>query len=247
MNVPGTSAATPSPRVQAGEWQAVVVSFAYFFCLLTAYYVMRPVREQLTAAVGSTQLPWFYAATFIATLALAPVFGGLVARFPRRVVVPAVYGFFIACLVAFIPLFTHQGLISPRALGMVFFVWVSVFNLFVVSVFWSFMSDIWSEAQARRLFPIVAIAGTLGAMTGPILTRALVDVIGVAPLLGVSAALAAPCSWGAGRGCMARAATTSSTRRPSAAACSMACAISSPRPSCARWRCCCCWPTASAP
>jgi len=189
MNVPGTSPATASPRVQPGEGQAVVVSFVYFFCVLTAYYVMRPVREQLSAAVGSTQLPWFYAATFVATLALAPVFGWLVARYPRRVVVPLVYGFFIACLLGFIPLFTQQGLLSPKALGMVFFVWVSVFNLFVVSVFWSFMSDIWSEDQARRLFPVIAVAGTLGAMSGPMLTRALVDVIGVAPLLGVSATL----------------------------------------------------------
>jgi AAA family ATP:ADP antiporter len=72
---------------------------------------------------------------------------------------------------------------------MLFFVWVSVFNLFVVSVFWSFMSDIWSSEQARRLFPIIAVAGTVGAVTGPALTRSLVGVIGVAPLLVVSAGL----------------------------------------------------------
>lgn len=185
-----TQHAAGSPRrIQMGEGRAVVLSFIYFFSVLTAYYVMRPVREQLTAAVGSTQLPLFYAATFVATLALAPAFGALVSRYPRRVVVPAVYVFFIACLIGFIPLFTQQGLLSPRALGIVFFVWVSVFNLFVVSVFWSFMADIWSEEQSRRLFPIIAIAGTAGAVTGPALTRGLVDVIGVAPLLGVSATL----------------------------------------------------------
>ncbi|QNP41233.1 NTP/NDP exchange transporter [Lysobacter solisilvae (ex Woo and Kim 2022)] len=189
-----TSAATapaPQSRVHAGEWRAVILSFAYFFCVLTAYYVMRPVREQLSAAVGSTQLPWFYAATFFTTLALAPVFGALVSRYPRRIVVPAVYLFFIACLIGFIPLFTQQGLLSPRVLGTVFFVWVSVFNLFVVSVFWSFMADIWSEEQSRRLFPVIAVAGTVGAVTGPLLTRTLVDVIGVAPLLAVSATLLA--------------------------------------------------------
>src|SRR3546814_17228251 len=74
-------------------------------------------------------------------------------------------------------------------LGIVFFVWVSVFNLFVVSVFWSFMSDIWSTEQARRLFPVIAGAGTLGAVAGPALTRTLVGVIGVAPRLVVSAIL----------------------------------------------------------
>ena len=175
--------------VHSGEWRAVVLSFVYFFCVLAAYYVIRPVREQLSAAVGSTQLPVFYAATFVVMLALAPVFGTLVARYPRRVVVPVVTLFFIACLLVFVPLFAFDGLLSAATLGAVFFVWVSVFNLFVVSVFWSFMSDIWDEAQSRRLFPIIALAGTAGAVTGPLLTRSLVDVIGVAPLLLVSAAL----------------------------------------------------------
>ncbi|MEP6635036.1 MAG: MFS transporter, partial [Luteimonas sp.] len=174
-------------RVRLGEWRAVAWSFLYFFCVLAAYYVMRPVREQLSAAVGSTQLPWFFAATLIATLALTPVFSWLVARWPRRVVIPVVYLFFIACLLAFVPLFVHPDLLGPRALGTVFFVWVSVFNLFVVSVFWSFMADIWNDEQARRLFPIIALGGTGGAIVGPMLTRQLVDLIGIAPLLVVSA------------------------------------------------------------
>lgn len=176
-------------RIEPGERQAAALSFLYFFCVLAAYYVIRPVREQLSAAVGSTQLPWFFAATFVATLALTPIFAWLASRWPRRIVVPVVYLFFIACLLAFVPLFTAQGLLSPRALGIVFFVWVSVFNLFVVSVFWSFMSDIWSEQQARRVFPLIATGGAIGAITGPVLTSALVGVLGVAPLLVVSVLL----------------------------------------------------------
>lgn len=176
-------------RVRDGEWTAVAWSFLYFFCVLSAYYVIRPVRDQLSAAVGSTQLPWFYAAVFVATLILTPVFAWLVGRYPRRIVVPAVYLFFIACLLGFIPLFTHEGLLSPRALGIVFFVWISVFNLFVVSVFWSFMADIWSDQQSRRLFPIIAVGGSLGSLLGPVMALSLVDVIGVAPLLVVSATL----------------------------------------------------------
>jgi AAA family ATP:ADP antiporter len=187
----------PPGRVHAGELRAVALSFAYFFCVLAAYYVVRPVREQLAAAVGSTQLPWFYAATFVATLALTPVFSALISRWPRPIVVPVVYAFFIACLLAFVPLFTMHGLLSPRALGIVFFVWVSVFNLFVVSVFWSFMADIWDQQQARRLFPVIALGGTAGAIIGPAITRSLVEVIGVAPLLLVSAALL-----GAAMGCV---------------------------------------------
>jgi AAA family ATP:ADP antiporter len=178
-----------SVRVRSGEFGALSVSFAYFFCVLAAYYMIRPVREQLSAAVGSTQLPWFYAATFLAMLALAPVFGALVSRYPRRIVVPLLNLVFIACLVGFVPLFTESGLLSPRALGVLFFVWVSVFNLFVVSVFWIFMTDIWSVQQARRLFPLIALAGTAGAVAGPMLTRSLVNIVGVAPLLLVSASL----------------------------------------------------------
>jgi AAA family ATP:ADP antiporter len=176
-------------RIEGGEWWAVALSFICFFCVLAAYYVIRPVREQLTAAVGSTQLPWFYLATFVATLLLTPVFAGLASKWPRRRLIPWVYLFFIGCQLAFVPAFTSFGSLSPRVLGIVFFVWVSVFNLFVVSVFWIFMSDIWSLAQSKRLFPVIAVAGTLGALAGPILTRSLVELVGIAPLLVVSAVL----------------------------------------------------------
>ena len=96
------------PAIQRHEWFAVAVAFVYFFCVLAAYYVIRPVRDQLSAAVGSTSLPIFYAATFVATLALTPFFGALVARFPRRKFVPIVYLFFIAGMIAFIPAFQMQ-------------------------------------------------------------------------------------------------------------------------------------------
>jgi AAA family ATP:ADP antiporter len=181
--------ATSIRRIEAGEPGATALSFAWFFCVLAAYYVLRPVREQLAAAVGSTRLPVFYAATFLATLALTPLFAWCAVRVPRRVLVPLVYGVFIACLVAFVPLFLKPGLLSPRALGAVFFVWVSVFNLFVVSLFWSVMADVWKPARARRLFPVIALGGTAGAICGPLLTSLLVGAIGVAPLLLVSAVL----------------------------------------------------------
>jgi AAA family ATP:ADP antiporter len=177
------------PAIQRHERFAVAIAFVYFFCVLAAYYVIRPVRDQLSAAVGSTALPIFYAATFAATLLLAPLFGALVARFPRRRFVPFVYVFFIAGMIAFIPLFQWQDAIGARLLGSVFFVWVSVFNLFVVAVFWSFMADLFDPEQAHRLFPVIALGGTLGAIAGPALTRALNALVGVSALLAVSAAL----------------------------------------------------------
>lgn len=191
MQVEQASGRIPDRRVQQGEWRAVAISFVCFFCVLAAYYVVRPVREQLSAAVGSAQLPWFYSATFVVTLALTPVFAALASHWPRSKLIPLVYLFFVVCQLAFIPFFAHPGLIDARILGIVFFVWVSVFNLFVVSVFWIFMSDIWSLQQSKRLFPIIAVAGSLGALAGPALTRWLVELIDVAPLLAVSATLLA--------------------------------------------------------
>ncbi|MGH8040661.1 MAG: NTP/NDP exchange transporter [Rudaea sp.] len=176
-------------RVERHEWPAVWLGFTYFFFVLASYYVIRPVRDQLSAAVGSIELPLFYSATFAATLALTPLFGALVARFRRRRFVPAVYLFCIAGTLAFVPLFRMQEEIGVRLLGTVFFVWGSVFNLFVVAVFWSFMADLFDAAQSRRLFPLIALGGPLGAIAGPLLTRDLVYHIGVSGLLTVSAAL----------------------------------------------------------
>ncbi len=168
---------------------ASIQAFLAFYLLLAAYFVLRPVRDQLGGAVGAAALPWFYAVTFVVTLALTPVFGGLAARLPRRRLLAWTYGFFAVCLLAFVPAFVAQARIGAFTLGVVFFVWVSVFNLFVVSLFWSFMADAFVSASARRLFPRIALGGTAGALTGPLLTSLLVGVTGVAPLLVVSAGL----------------------------------------------------------
>jgi AAA family ATP:ADP antiporter len=111
----------------------------------------------------------------------------LVARVPRRRLVGWSYSFFILCLLVFVPAFLAQDRIGARALGVVFFVWVSVFNLFVVSLFWSFMADIFSSGEARKAFSLIALGGMAGAIFGPLVTKFLVQLIGVAPLLLVSA------------------------------------------------------------
>ena len=183
---PRVTASSADPR---SELAASIRAFLAFFFLLAAYFVLRPVRDQLGGAVGAVALPWFYAATFATTLVLTPVFGGLAARLPRRRLLAWTYGFFVICLLAFAPAFAAQARIGAFALGVVFFVWVSVFNLFVVSLFWSFMADVFVSVSARRLFPRIALGGTAGALAGPLLTSLLVGVIGVAPLLVVSAGL----------------------------------------------------------
>lgn len=177
--------------IQRHEWPAVIVAFVYFFCVLAAYYVIRPVRDQLSAAVGSAELPFFYAIVFVVMLALTPLFGALVARFQRRHFVPVVYVLCVFVMLGFVPLFQMQDVLGTRTLGAVFFVWGSVFNLFVVAVFWSFMADLFDAGQAHRLFPVIALGGSLGAILGPLLTNRLVHLVGVPGLLVISAALLA--------------------------------------------------------
>lgn len=175
-------------NASADERTALTLATLAFFFIMAGYYIIRPVRDQLGGALGSQSLPFFYAIVFGVMLLLTPLFGWLVARFPRRRLLVWSYSFFIVCLLAFVPAFLAQERIGARVLGVVFYVWVSVFNLFVVSLFWSFMADIFASAQARRVFPLIALGGMGGAIFGPLLTKLLVHMLGVAPLLAVSAA-----------------------------------------------------------
>jgi len=176
-------------KVERFEVPALAWSFAYFFCLLSAYYILRPVRDEMGIQGGVQNLPWLFTATFFTMLAAVPLFGWITARYPRRVVLPAVYGFFIANLALFFFAFQVDEL-RPYV-ARVFFVWVSVFNLFVVSVFWSFMVDLFSDEQGKRLFGFIAAGGTSGAIAGPALTTGLATTLGPVNLLWVSAALLA--------------------------------------------------------
>ncbi|MEW5710578.1 MAG: MFS transporter [Pseudomonadota bacterium] len=168
------------------ERPAALLAGAYFFCLLCSYYVLRPVRDEMGIQGGVENLQWTFTATFAAMLAATPLFGWAVARIRLRRLVPAVYLFFAAHLIAF-----YLGLEggAPRELlARGFFVWVSVFNLFVVSVFWSFMADLFDSDQAKRLFGTIAAGGSLGAVTGPLLTVWLAQQLGPANLLLVACA-----------------------------------------------------------
>ena len=175
--------------VRRGEAPAAAWSFAYFFCVLASYYMLRPVREAFGAAAGVEGLPWLFTGTFLAMLAAVPVFGALAARFPRRTLLPVIYTFFIACILALFALL-RSGAAGPWAPA-AFFIWLSVFNLFVVSVFWSFMADVWHEEQARRLFGVIAAGGSAGALAGPAVTAYLAGRVGPVNLLPIAAVVLA--------------------------------------------------------
>jgi AAA family ATP:ADP antiporter len=154
--------ATPQERA-AALW-----SFAYFFALLAGYYVLRPLRDQMGIAGGVKNLPWLFTATFVTLLVAQPLYGALVARLPRARFIPIVYHFFAANLLVFWALLSFDA--ETAVVARVFFVWVSVFNLFAVAVFWSFMADLFTSEQGKRLFGFIGAGGTAGALLGPIIT-----------------------------------------------------------------------------
>ena len=153
------------------ELASALWSFGYFFALLAGYYVLRPLRDQMGIAGGTRALPWLFTATFVTLLAAQPVYGALVARLPRARFIPIVYHFFVLNLALFWVLMALG--IAPVIVARVFFVWVSVFNLFAVAVFWSFMADLFTSEQGKRLFGFIGAGGTAGALLGPTITIAL--------------------------------------------------------------------------
>lgn len=172
-------------NVQEHEKRILIVSFLYFFSLLCGYYMLRPIREEMGIQGGVENLHWLFTATFVSMLLIVPLFGWITARFRRRKFIPIAYGFIIANLLIFFVLFKSG--INYVWIARAFFVWASVINLFIVSVFWSFMTDIFSDEQAMRVFPFIAAGGTTGAIAGPAITGLLVRQIGAANLLPISA------------------------------------------------------------
>lgn len=173
--------------IEKGERRAVLLSFAYFFCLLCGYYIIRPVRDEMGVVGGVDNLQWLFTGTFVVMLLVMPVFGWVTSRFPRRLFLPWVYWFFIFNLLLFFALFRFTPAVNDLLVARVFFIWASVFNLFVVSVFWSFMADLFRDSQAKRLFPFIAAGGTAGAIVGPAITTVLAPLLGTGNLLLLSA------------------------------------------------------------
>ncbi|MEP7078720.1 MAG: MFS transporter [Chthoniobacterales bacterium] len=179
--------------VRPDELRALALAFAFNFVVLGSYYVVRPIRDDIGAAGGLDNLPWMYTGTLAAMLVANALFSAIVARMSRRKFIPIAYRFFIANLALFYLLMRTSPL--NVWVGRAFFVWVSVFNLFVVTVFWAFMTDIFNSDQGKRLFGFISVGGTLGGIVGGLFTAALVKKIGAVNLLIVSAAMLEAGAW----------------------------------------------------
>ena len=169
------------------DFRRLALSFSYFALLLASYYMVRPLRDALAAGSGAATIKYLSSMVFFVMLAVVPIFGAFVSRVSRVWLLPLTYGFFSLHLALFGTVF----LTDPDALwaGRAFYVWTTVFNLFVVSVFWSFMADIWREEEGRRVFGVIAAGGSFGGLCGPLLTHALLPNYGIAGVAFGAAAL----------------------------------------------------------
>ncbi len=185
----GLSLLRKAVDVRPNEVRALLLAGLFNFVILGSYYVIRPIRDDIAATSGAENLSWMFTGTLVVTLLANAAFAAIVARMPRRKFLPIAYRFFIVNLIVFYFLMRHTPPAQQNVwIGRAFFVWLSVFNLFVVTMFWAFMTDLFNSEQAKRLFAFIAVGGQLGAIAGPLLTVALVERLGAANLLLVAAA-----------------------------------------------------------
>ena len=163
--------------VEAFEVKAVLLSMFYFLFLFGSYSVIKPVRDAMGTVYGVKHLQELFTVTLIASLVFSPIYAGLASRMKLSTFLPWVYGFVAATILVFYALFV-SGRYQDRWIAAAFYVWVSTFNLLIISVFWTFMADIFSRAQAKRLFGFIAAGGTIGGIVGPAIATFLAKSVG---------------------------------------------------------------------
>lgn len=174
-------------RIEPNELKSALLSFAFVFVLMAAYFILRPVRNAMASNWTDAELSQLWTATFFFSLIAVSIYGGIIPRVKFRYLVPGVYAFFSLSFFAF-----YLGAVSsdrPAYVDMAFYVWLSVFSLFHLSVFWSFMSDIYSREQAPRLFAFIAAGSSIGAIAGPIIPAFFAGAIGTYNMMLMAAAL----------------------------------------------------------
>ena len=174
-------------NIESRELRATALSFLFVFVLMTAYSILKPVRDALAADWGEVGLSATWTANFLVSIVAVSAYGATLSAFNFRRVVPGVYVFF--ALTFFALYLTTTSVQDPSLINKGFYVWVSIFSLFHLSVFWSFMSDLFTRGQASRLFGVIAAGASAGAIAGPSVTALLVDSIGNNALMLVSATL----------------------------------------------------------
>ena len=189
-NAAGTALArllNRTARVEPREAPAVITAFLLFFFVLGGYFAVRPVRETIATILGGDRVADLWIITSIGAVVIVPLYGWLVGRVRRSLLLPSIYGFVAASLALFGLAFRARP--EDMLVGAVFYVWISVLNLMLVSVFWSFLLELFDSAQVKRLFGVIAAGGTAGALVGPLLTDLTVQHVGNLGVLFIGAAM----------------------------------------------------------
>src|SRR5262249_16033812 len=175
--------------VKSNEVRALWLGFAFHFIILTAYYIVKPIRDSIAASNRLETLPWMFTATLVVMLIANTIFAAIFALIERRKIIPFAYALFILVLLFFFMLMRRGSAAQQVWTGRAFYVWVSVFNLFNTAIFWAFMTDLFTVEQGNRLYAFIAVGGTLGAIVGAYITKNLIRGMGPANLVAISATL----------------------------------------------------------
>lgn len=174
-------------KIESHELAPTVLSFVFVFVLMTAYFILRPVRDALSSDWSDEQLSWLWTSTFFISIIAVSIYGAVISRIRFKIIVPSVYAFFATTFVAFYVLGTTLG--DNDLVNRAFYVWLSVFSLYHLSVFWTFMSGLYDKEQAKRLFSVIAMGASAGAIVGPSIPTFFADNIGTLNLLLIAAVL----------------------------------------------------------
>lgn len=185
--VTATGLIKAATRIEPHELRATLLSFTFVFVLMTAYFILRPVRDALSSDWSDEQLSWLWTSTFFFSLIAVVVYGAVISRVRFRIIVPGVYTFFAATFVGFYVLGSTLG--DNDIVNRAYYVWLSVFSLYHLSVFWTFMSGLYNKEQAKRLFSVIAVGASAGAIVGPSIPTFFADNIGTLNLLLIAAVL----------------------------------------------------------
>ena len=181
--------------VKPDELRALWLAFVFNFVVLGGYYVVKPIRDDIGAANGVDKLSWMFTGTMLTMIVANALFSAIVARMSRRRFLPIAYRFFIVNLALFYCAIHFLGQAAQFWVGVAFFIWVSVFNVFVVTLFWAFMTDVFNTDQGKRLFGFISVGGTVGGILGGLITGALVKKIGPSNLFVASAVMLEAAAW----------------------------------------------------
>ena len=177
-------------RIEPREMKATFASFIFVFLLMTSYNILKPIRDSMASDWSDSEVSWLWTINFFLTLGVNFIYSAALSVARLKVVVPSVYGFFALSFVVFA--FGHQAFSDPVVINKAYYIWVSLFALFHISVFWSFMADLFNKEQAKRLFGFIATGASVGGLVGPLIPTVLAAFVSNDMLMVIAALMLIP-------------------------------------------------------